>query len=110
MTWCRAQATIAQSSAEAELYALGTGAVESLGITQLLREWGIIVVPLLMTDSSSAKAACSRRGAGRMEHIELRMPVIQQWLAEGRLRINRVSTHLNEADLLTKGMTEAKMI
>lgn len=110
LTWCRAQATIAQSSAEAELYALGTGAVESLGITQLLREWDIIVVPLLMTDSSSAKAVCSRRGPGRMKHIELRMLVIQQWLAEGRLRINKVSTHLNEADLLTKGMTEAKMI
>ena len=72
LTWCRTQATIAQSSAKAELYTLGTGAVESLGITQLLREWNITVAPLLMTDSSSAKAVCSRRGPGRMKHMDMR--------------------------------------
>ena len=67
LTWARAQKTRALSSAEAELYGIGSGAIEGLGAAQLLREWQYKTVPLLQTDSQSALAVCKRRGPGRMK-------------------------------------------
>ena len=39
LTWARTQKTRALSSAEAELYGIGSGAIEGLGAAQLLKEW-----------------------------------------------------------------------
>ena len=90
--------------------ALGSGAIEGLGAAQLLREWQYETVPLLQTDSQSALAVCKRRGPGRMKHIELKMLAVQEWLKTGRLRIHKVSTHDNPADLMTKAMNREKLI
>ena len=110
LTWARTQKTRALSSAEAELYGIGSGAIEGLGASQLLREWQYETVPLLQTDSQSALAVCKRRGPGRMKHIELKMLAVQEWLKTGRLRIHKVSTHDNPADLMTKAMNREKLI
>ena len=60
LTWARTQKTPALSSAEAELYAIGSGAVETLGADTLLKEWGYgEAVPALMADSSSALAVAN---------------------------------------------------
>ena len=77
LTWARTQKTRALSSAEAELYDIGSGAIEGLGAVQLLREGQYKTVPLLQTDSQSALAICKRRGPGRMKHIELKMLAVQ---------------------------------
>ena len=45
-----------------------------------------------------------------MKHIELKMLVIQEWLAAGRLQVNKISTHWNPSDLLTKGLPEMKLV
>ena len=91
-------------------YGIGSGAIEGLGAAQLLREWQYKTVPLLQTDSQSALAVCKRRGPGRMKHIELKMLAVQEWLKTGRLRIRKVSTHDNPADLMTKAMNREKLI
>ena len=62
LTWARTQKTRALSSEEAELYAVGSGAIEGLGAAQLLQEWQYKTVPLLWTDSQSAVAVYKRRG------------------------------------------------
>ena len=77
------------SSVEAELYGIGSGAIEGLGAAQLLKEWQYKTVPLLQTDSQSAH---------------------EEWLKTGRLRICKVSTHDNPADLTTKAMNREKLI
>lgn len=110
LTWARTQKTRALSSAEAELYGIGSGAIEGLGAAQLLQEWQYKTVPLLQTDSQSALAVCKRRGPGRMKHIELKMLTVQEWLKTGRLRIHKISTHDNPADLMTKAMNREKLI
>ena len=66
LTWARTQKTRVLWSAEAELHAIGSGAIEGLGAVQLLKEWQYKTVPLLWTDSQSALAVCKRRGPGRM--------------------------------------------
>ena len=110
LTWARTQKTRALSSEEAELFGIGSGVIEGLGAAQLLREWQYKTVPPLQTDSQSALAVCKRRGPGRMKHIELKMLAVQEWLKTGRLRIHKVSTHDNPADLMTKAMNQEKLI
>ncbi|CAK0870998.1 unnamed protein product [Prorocentrum cordatum] len=110
LTYARTQKTPALSSAEAELYAIGSGAIETLGAAQLLKEWKCDGVnPLLMTYSQSALAVCRKRGPGKMKHVELKTLAIQDWVKEGRLRIHKVSTHENPADLMTKELSVEKM-
>ena len=45
-----------------------------------------------------------------MKHVELKMLVIQEWIAQGRLKVNKVNTHLNCADLMTKSVPIQKQI
>ena len=99
LTWVRTQKTRALSSAEAELYAIGSGAIEGLGAAQLLKEWQCETAPLLWTDSQSALAVCRCRRPGRMKHIELKVLAVQEWLKTGRLRVRKISTHDIPADL-----------
>ena len=107
----RTQKTPALSSAEAELYAIGSGAIETLGADTLLKEWGYgDTTPTLMTDSSSALAVTKKRGPGRMKHIELKMLSVQDWVKEKRLRMGKVSTEANPADLLTKALSKEKLV
>ena len=89
LTWARTQKTRALSSAEAELYAIGSGAIEGLGAAQLLQVWQCKAVPLLLTDSQGALAVCKRRGPGRMKHVELKMLTVQEWLKTGRLPVRK---------------------
>ena len=72
VAWSRRQSCAALSSAESELNALGSGAVEALGFAAVLEEWGETTVPVLYSDSSSALCV-DKRGPGRMKHIALRM-------------------------------------
>jgi hypothetical protein len=109
-TWSRRQACVALSSAESELYALGSGAVEALGFATLLEEWHEPTVPVLCSDSSSALHVVKKRGPGKMKHIALRMLALQEWCAAKRLRFEKVHTDDNESDLLTKPMTQERLV
>ena len=106
--WARTQATPALSSCEAELYAIGSGCVESLGLRSLLLEVGVRTAVVIKTDSSSAKAVANRRGPGRMKHIQLRMLAVQGWVKDKLLLLSKVSSEENLSDLLTKAMSEQR--
>ena len=45
-----------------------------------------------------------------MKHVELKMLTVQEWLKTGRLRVRKLSTHDNPADLMTKAMSREKLI
>ena len=109
-SWSRRQACLALSSAESELYALGSGAVEALGFATMLGEWREQVVPTLYSDSSSALHVVKKRGPGRMKHIELRCLALQQWREEKRLLFGKVGTDENVSDMLTKPMPKERLI
>jgi hypothetical protein len=109
-TWSRRQACVALSSAESELYAIGSGSVEALGFATLLEEWHEPTVPVLYSDSSSALHVVKKRGPGKMKHIALRMLALQEWCAAKRLRFEKVHTDENESDLLTKPMTQERLV
>ena len=101
----RTQATIALSSAEAELYAINTGATEALHIRSLLMELLNInkVNIKIHTDSSSGKSMATRIGSSRKaKHIELKHLFIQQLISHDYVRIIKIHTNDNPADILTK--------
>ncbi len=76
---------MALSSTEAEAYALGSGTAESLYLHQLLRETGMFATVTIHvhTDSTGAKAVCSRTGLPpQTKHMELRYLWLQHIFAD----------------------------
>ena len=112
LSYSRTQASRALSSCEAELYAMGSGAVESLQLHALMCEQGFLQrdeIPLLRTDSSSALTLAGRRGQGRLKHVECRLLALQDWTLEKRISLGRVSTDMNDSDALTKFLSKNAM-
>ena len=96
--WSRTQATRALSTAEAEYYAVVTGAAEGLGMQSMMADLGVTAQVRVWTDSNAAKAIASRRGLGKTRHVELRF----LWLQE-MIKMRRIPGEQNLADHLTKG-------
>jgi len=70
-SWSKTQSVIALSSGEAEYYGMVKGASEGLGIQSVLRDFEINVMLTLKSDASAAIAIASRRGLGKVRHIEV---------------------------------------
>ena len=104
-SWCLTQAAIALSSAEAEYYAMVEGAKRAKGVQTLLAELGVGSQIILATDSSAAKSLGSRRGTGRIRHLETKWLWLQAEVASGKIRLEKVRGDVNPADILTKYKT-----
>jgi hypothetical protein len=103
-TWSSTQAPIALSSAEAEYYAMVEAATRALGMCAMLAELGIRVEgPIrLHSDASAARSFASRRGVGKMRHLETRHLWLQSQVASREVVLCKVAGEDNPADLLTK--------
>ena len=81
---------------------MASAAVELLGIHALMVEQGFAKEPpVAYGDSSSALQLANRTGAGRLEHVEVRLLAIRSWIAAGRSRLMKVRC----ADVLTKDVS-----
>ena len=104
----RTQATQALSSAEAELYAMGMTIQDALHLKSLLQEMKLpqLAKPFELTvhtDSSSGKALASKLGLTRKsKHVQLRYLFMQDLVANGQLKLSKIPTDKNPADVLTK--------
>ena len=96
------QSVLALSSAEAEFYALTKGAAYALGVQSLFNDWGVQVDITMFTDSSSGLSFSSRRGLGKMRHIQTRFLWLQDLVASKALNVRKILGTLNPADILTK--------
>eukprot|EP00969_Alexandrium_andersonii_P260382 11511999-Alexandrium_andersonii.AAC.1 len=56
----------------------------------------------LGTDSSAAKGVASRKGLGKVRHIEACQLWLQEKVQEGRIGLMKVKGTENPADILTK--------
>ena len=59
----------------------------------------------LLTDSSAAKSFVSRRGLGKMRHLEIRDLWLQREVAQGKVIVSKVLGTENPADTMTKFMS-----
>ncbi len=92
---------IALSSGEAESYGLVKGAAQGLGMKSMLGEVGIDVKVTVKTDAAAAKGIASRRGMGKVRHIEMN----QLWVQEKLLKevfVLKIGTDEHLAEHLTK--------
>ena len=103
-TWSSTQATIALSSAEAELYALCKGASQALGAMALLEDFGIKVQAKLRADSTAAIGIVRRSGLGKVRHLNVRYLWMQE-KAKTDFELDKVLGTENPADLLTKNLS-----
>ncbi len=89
--WSSTQKSIALSSGEAEYYALVKGGSIGIGISSMLSDFGVMVDSRLNihTDSSAAKGICSRRGLGKVRHIDIHMLWIQERVQKGDIVIKK---------------------
>jgi len=101
-SWSSTQQVIALSSGEAELYALLKGATQAKGIMSMFHDWSHDNKCLVKTDANAALGITHRQGLGRTRHIEVQYLWIQQEVADKNLKIDKIGTNVNPADLLTK--------
>ena len=103
-TWSSTQGAVALSSAEAEFYAMIEAVIRAKGVVNVMIELGFMVKKDLQlhTDSSAAKSFVSRKGLGKMKHLEIRDLWLQREVALGRVVVNKVDGTKNPADLMTK--------
>ena len=104
-TWSATQQVIALSSGEAEYYGMVRGAGNALGLSGVFRDMGIKHEITMYTDSSAAKGISSRRGLGKVRHVELNALWLQDQVARGRIAVRKISGEENISDSLTKPAT-----
>ena len=93
---------IALSSGEAEYYGMVKGASFTLGTQSLLADLGISSDIHMYTDSSAAKGIASRKGIGKVRHIEVNQLWLQDKVSSGTITLTKVVGTENHADILTK--------
>ena len=96
------QDSIALSSGEAEYYGMVRVASQSMGLRSLLKDLGLKFRIRVLTDASAAKGIASRRGVGRVRHIEVNQLWLQDKVLSGEIEVKKVGTKGNIADILTK--------
>ena len=107
-TWSSTQAVVAVNSGEAEFYAVVRCVCELLRLQGLLRDLGMPMNIQCFTDSSAARGVAMRRWVGKFKHLETKTLWVQDQVAWGIAKINKVSANL--ADLMTKYISGIKVL
>jgi hypothetical protein len=106
-TYSSTQDIVALSSGEAEFYGIVKAGSYGLGMVGLGRDLGLNLRLRINTDSSAARSIGSRKGAGKVRHLDVRELWIQERIARGDLTVRKVSGIENLADILTKHVPRA---
>ena len=100
---CRGQGTVALSSGESELCALGALPAELIFAQAILKE--IILSFLIHARAGRARAVATKQGATRkMKHIHMRFLFIQDLVFRILLTMSSVKTDVNPSDIGTKAL------
>ena len=82
--WSSTQHTYALSSGESEYYALVKASSQSIGLQSMLSDICVEARIEVKTDASAAVGIASRRGLGRVRHIEVAQLWIQEKVSNGK--------------------------
>ncbi len=85
------QHTFALSSGESENYASVRASPLSIGLQSMLSKVNIPASIEVMSDARAAIGIASRRGLGRVRHIEVAQLWIQEKVANGQFKFIKVS-------------------
>ena len=102
---CRGQGTVALSSGESEMYALGALSAELIFAQAILKEIGLSFLIHARADSNTARAVATKQGASRkMKHIHTRFLFIQDLVFRKLSTMSSVKTDVNPSDIGTKAL------
>ena len=101
-SWSVTQGVIALSSGEAEYYGIVKGSSVGMGVQSVTGDLNIKYKLRVITDSSAAKGIASRRGLGKVRHIEVNQLWVQEKVAEGAIELHKIQGETNLADSLIK--------
>ena len=88
-SWSITQSVIALSSGAVEYYGLVRSGSQGLGLRPLLGDLGVEVSITLLSDASAARGIASRRGLGKVCHIEVSRLWLQQHVASGDITVEK---------------------
>jgi hypothetical protein len=108
-TWSATQAVVALSSGEAEYYGIVKGGSQGLGARSLLADLNHTVKIKIKTDAAAAKGIATRRGLGKVRHIDTRELWLQEKVGNGDLDVEKIKGTDNWADALTKYLDQGKL-
>ena len=80
-----------------------------LGIRAMARDLGVSIGVNVKTDASAAKGIASRKGLGKVRHIDVSQLWLQDKVSKGEILIEKVSMHVNLADAMTKHVDSGKL-
>ncbi len=78
-----------------------------LGVVGIFRDLGLPFGLQINTDSVAAKSICSRGGAVKVRHLDIRELWIQERVSRGGLSVMKVYGPDNLADILTKHVSRS---
>ena len=110
LSLCRGQARIALSSGEAEYYGLVTGCSEGLGVVSLAKDFGVLLLLHIWMDATAGSAIGSRRGLGRVKHIDTVFLWVQEVVNRKRAVLGKVHASQNLSDVLTKPVSGPELM
>ena len=108
-TYSSTQQMVALSTADSECISITEGAAHDLEVRSAMVEYGMTFNVVCETDASAGRALATRRGVGRVRHLDARLLWLQQLCAEGVVEVRaRLGEH-HEADLETKMVDQRRM-
>ena len=108
---CTTQTVISLSTGESEWHGVVKGACVGLGMKSLSFDLTHRVLPLVLKpDSSAAIGIGSRRGAGKVRHIDTSSLWLQQHVTAKNILLEKVDGEVNPADLGTKHLAGPRML
>ena len=81
------QQIMALSTAESEYISITKGAAHALEVRSAKVEFWLTFNVVCETDASAGRAMATRRGAGRVRHLDARLLWLQQLCAEGVVQV-----------------------
>jgi hypothetical protein len=70
----------------------------------MLADLGVGINVRIRTDASAAKGIASKRGLGKIRHIEINQVWLQEKVGAGDRQVMKVNGEVNIADALTKAL------
>ena len=108
---CTTQTVISLSTGESEWHGVVKGACVGLGMKSLSYDLTHKELPLVLKpDSSAATGIGSRRGAGKVRHIDTSTLWLQQHVTNKTIILEKTPGETNVADLGTKHLAGPKML
>ena len=75
-----------------------------------MRDLGLDTKIRLLTDATTGKAIASRRGLGKVRHIDVSNLWVQEKVKDGEIELIKIKNDFNPSDILTKHLAEMPML